>query len=152
MWSPCHVSQCYISRYLHCMGSNCFNHILQDYFTSLPAIILLSIFQRRTLNVMGEWVTLTITQSLQSKAQMCILYICWCIKLIITPLPVGQNGLHATDDIFKYAFENEKFCVLTIISPEFVPQGPMDNKLSLFQVMAWHRVGDKSLHEAMLTH
>ena len=50
--------------------------------------------------------------------------------------PLGQNGRHAADDIFKYGFKNEKFCALTIISLEFVPQGPIDNKLSLFQVMA----------------
>ena len=38
----------------------------------------------------------------------------------------GQNGRHAVDDISKYAFKNEKFCDLTWISQEFVPQGPID--------------------------
>ena len=41
---------------------------------------------------------------------------------------LGQNGRHAADDIFKYAFKNEKICDLTRISMEFVPQGPIDNK------------------------
>ena len=62
------------------------------------------------------------------------------------------TGRHAADDIFKFAFKNEKFCAFTRISLEFVPQGALDNKLSLLQVMARRRVGDKPLHEAMFTH
>ena len=37
------------------------------------------------------------------------------------------------------------------ISLNFVPKGPTDNKPSLVQVMAWNRIGDKPLHEPMMT-
>ena len=33
---------------------------------------------------------------------------------------------------------------------KFVPKGPVDNKLVLVQVMAWHRTGDKPLSELKL--
>ena len=46
---------------------------------------------------------------------------------------------------------NEKFCILIRTSQKFVPKGPINNKLALFQVMAWHRTGDKPLPKAMLT-
>ena len=37
------------------------------------------------------------------------------------------------------------------ISLKFVPNGPIDNKSALFQVMAWRRTGTKPLPEPMLT-
>ena len=37
------------------------------------------------------------------------------------------------------------------ISLKFVPEGPIDNKAVLVQVMAWRRTGDKPLSELMLT-
>ena len=43
---------------------------------------------------------------------------------------------------------SEKFYILILISLKF---GPIDNKLALVQVMAWHRIGDKPLPEPMLT-
>ena len=33
-----------------------------------------------------------------------------------------------------------------------VPQGPIIGVLSLVQVMAWRREGDKTLHELMVAH
>ena len=45
----------------------------------------------------------------------------------------------------------EKFGILIKISLEFVPLGPVDNKSTLVQVMAWCRVGDKPLPEPRLT-
>ena len=33
----------------------------------------------------------------------------------------------------------------------FFPKGPIDNKLALVQIMAWHGIGDKPLSEPMLT-
>ena len=50
------------------------------------------------------------------------------------------------DDIFKYIFMNEKFCILT----EIFPKGVTDNKTALVQVMAWRRTGDRPLPEALL--
>ena len=33
----------------------------------------------------------------------------------------------------------------------FFPKGPIDNKSTLVQVMAWHQTGDKLLPEPLLT-
>ena len=54
------------------------------------------------------------------------------------------------DDIFKCIFLNENFCILIRTSLKFVPMGPISNKWTLVQVMAWHRIGDKPLPESML--
>ena len=45
--------------------------------------------------------------------------------------PPGQNGRRFADDIFRCIFVNEKFCILTKISLNFVPNGPTDNNLAL---------------------
>ena len=55
-----------------------------------------------------------------------------------------------TDDIFKYIF-NESVWISITISLKFIPNGPIDYKLALVQVMAWHRTGEKPLPESMLT-
>ena len=65
--------------------------------------------------------------------------------------PNGQNVRHFADNIFKYIFINEKFCILIRISLKCVPKSPIHNKSALVQVMAWHRTGDKPLPESMLT-
>ena len=54
------------------------------------------------------------------------------------------------DDIFKSIF-NESVWISITISLKFVPQGPIDYKSALVQVMAWHRTGEKPLPESMLT-
>ena len=59
-----------------------------------------------------------------------------------------QNGGHFIDDIFKWIFMNEKFCILIQISPKFVPKGPVDKKTA--QAMTWRRTGDKPLPEPVL--
>ena len=69
--------------------------------------------------------------------------------------PNEQNGCHFTDDIFKCIFMNEIFLFIHIymyifIALKFVPKGPIDNKSSLVQVMAWRRTGDEPLPEPML--
>ena len=66
--------------------------------------------------------------------------------------PHGQNGRLFTDDIFRFIFLNEKFCILIKILLKFVPKGPIDNNPTLVQIMAWRRIGDKTLFEPMLTH
>ena len=55
------------------------------------------------------------------------------------------------DNIFKWIFLNEKFCILIQISLEFVPKEPIDNNSALVQIMAWRRIGDKPLSEPKLT-
>ena len=55
------------------------------------------------------------------------------------------------DDIFKHIFWNENVRILILISLKFEPKDPIDNKSALVQVMAWCRIGDKPLPEAMMT-
>ena len=55
------------------------------------------------------------------------------------------------DDIFKWIFLNEKFCISIWILLKFVPKGPINNSTALVQVMAWRQTGDKPLSEPMLT-
>ena len=69
----------------------------------------------------------------------------------INSSPLGQNGRHFADDIFRCIFVNEKSCILTKISLKFVPMGPIDNNPALVQIIAWCRIGDKPLSEPMLT-
>ena len=46
---------------------------------------------------------------------------------------------------------NEKYCILIPVSLKLVPMGPVDNKLTLAQVVVWRQTGDKPLPESMLT-
>ena len=48
-----------------------------------------------------------------------------------------HNGCHFADDIFKSVFINESFCISIQILLKSVPNGPIDNKSALIQVMAW---------------
>ena len=50
--------------------------------------------------------------------------------IINSSLP-GQNGRHFADDIFKYIFVNEKFCISIQISLKFFHKGPIDNNPAL---------------------
>ena len=54
------------------------------------------------------------------------------------------------DNIFKCFFLNENDRILIQLSLKFVPRSPIDNKPALVQIMAWHRTGDKPLHEPLL--
>ena len=54
-------------------------------------------------------------------------------------------------DIFKCIFMYEKSCILIHILLKFVHDGSINNKWTLVQSMAWHRVGGKPLHEPMVT-
>ena len=69
----------------------------------------------------------------------------------INTLRPRQNGCHFADDIaFKSIFLNENVRISIKISLKFVPKGPIDNNPTLFQIMAWHRSGDKPLSEPMI--
>ena len=61
-----------------------------------------------------------------------------------------QTDLHLADDIFNCIFLNENVWTSLKISLKFVPKGPIDNMLTLFQIMAWHQTGDKPLSEPMM--
>ena len=41
-----------------------------------------------------------------------------------------QKDHHFADNIFKFIFTNEKFCILIKISLKFLPEGPVDNESS----------------------
>ena len=41
-------------------------------------------------------------------------------QFVLTHFPPGQKGHHFTDDIFKYIFVNEKFCILIKIYLRFL--------------------------------
>ena len=68
----------------------------------------------------------------------------------LTYLPLGQNGCHFPDDIFKCIFVKEKFNILIRTSLKFVPKGPIDTKWAFLQVMVWRWMGNKPLPEPML--
>ena len=55
-----------------------------------------------------------------------------------------------TDNIFKSIF-NESVWISITISRKFIPNGPIDYKSALVQVVAWHRTGEQPLPESMLT-
>ena len=71
--------------------------------------------------------------------------------LHLNHLPLNTMAAILADDIFKWIFMNEKFCILISISLKFVPKGPIENKSALVQVMVWRRIGDKPLPEPKLT-
>ena len=70
---------------------------------------------------------------------------------VLAHLPLEKIGRHFADDIFRCIFLNEKFCILTKISLKIIPKGPIDNKPTLVEIMAWRRIDDKPLSQPMLT-
>ena len=68
----------------------------------------------------------------------------------VNTLRPRQNGRHFSDDIFKWIFLNENVWISINISLKFVPRGPINNILTLVQIMAWRRPGDKPLSEPMM--
>ena len=58
-----------------------------------------------------------------------------------------NTGHNFADDIFRYIFVNEKFCILIKISLKFVPKGLLDNKWAWVQLKAWRLTDDKPLPE-----
>ena len=60
----------------------------------------------------------------------CVIQSKW-ISMSLTNLPLEKNGHHFIDNVFRYIFVNEKFCILTKISPKFAPEGLNDNNQAL---------------------
>ena len=52
--------------------------------------------------------------------------------------------------IFQCIFLNENLWISIKISLKFVPKGLINTIPALFQIMAWHRSGDKPLSEPMV--
>ena len=61
----------------------------------------------------------------------------------------GQNNRHFADDILQCIFVNENLFTSNNISLKCVPYGVIDNMLSLVQMVASCRIGDKPLLEPM---
>ena len=61
--------------------------------------------------------------------------------------PVTRKMFPFDDVIMQMHF----FCILIKISLKFVPKGTIGNNPTLVSIMAWRRIGDKSLSEPMLT-
>ena len=70
--------------------------------------------------------------------------------LTVNTLRSRQNGFRFPDDIFKCIFWNENIGISIKISLKFVPNGLINNRPSLVQVMAWRRPGDKPLSEQIM--
>ena len=62
----------------------------------------------------------------------------------------SQNCRHFADDISKCIFLNENVWISLEISLKFVAKVLINNILTLVQIMAWRRPGDKPLSEPMI--
>ena len=54
------------------------------------------------------------------------------------------------DNIFKCIFVNENVGIFIKISLKSVLYGPINNKPTLVQIMAWHQAGDEPLSESLM--
>ena len=61
----------------------------------------------------------------------------------LTHLPLDKMAAVLADNIFKCIFFIENDRIPTQISLKFVPKSPINDKLALFQVIAWRWIGDK---------
>ena len=88
---------------------------------------------------------------------LCVYFICEIsygagadVGWLLNTLRPRQNGRHFADDIFKCIFLNENVWISLKISLKFVPKIRINNILTLVQIMAWRRPGDKPLSEPMM--
>ena len=72
-----------------------------------------------------------------------------CVTWVNTLKP-RQNGCHFPYDILKCIILTENICILIEISLNFVTNGPINNTLALFKIMAWRQPGDKPLSEPVV--
>ena len=81
-------------------------------------------------------------------------YIILCGKGFNLPkfntMRLRQNWCHFADDIFKCISSNEDIWISLTISLKFVPSVRIIDIPALFQIIAWHRPGNKSLSEPMM--
>ena len=71
-----------------------------------------------------------------------------CMFCFFNTLRRRQNGPFCRRP-FKLIFLNGNVWITIKISLKFVPKGPINNILSLVQIIAWRRSGDKPLSEPM---
>ena len=65
------------------------------------------------------------------RAQVMSLYVAGLHHDAVNSSPLGQNGRHFTEDIFRCIFVNEKFYILIKISLTFIPKGQIGNNPAL---------------------
>ena len=85
-----------------------------------------------------------------SLAARLLLWLFWVGKKCVHTLVSRQNGRHFTDDNFNGIFLHENICTFIQISLKFVAKGPVYNKPSLVQIMAWRWKGSNPLFEPMM--
>ena len=73
------------------------------------------------------------------------------LRIALTHWGREKMGPILADDIFKCNFVDESFFNFDKILLNFVPDGPINNKSPLVQVMAWRWIGDNPLSEPMMT-
>ena len=65
-------------------------------------------------------------------------------------MEVEKTGSHFADRIFKRMFLYDFVLNSDSYCSEIVPNGPINNNLSLAKVMAWRRKGNKPLSELII--
>ena len=71
-----------------------------------------------------------------------------CLK--VNTLRLRQYGRCFADNVSKCIFLNENVWISLKISLKFVPKVPINSIPALVQILAWRRLGDKPLSEAMM--
>ena len=61
----------------------------------------------------------------------------------------GYFGVNAA--LVKYICLIENFCIAIQVSLKPLPEGPVDNKYSWVQAMAWHQMKNKPLPQPIVT-
>ena len=117
----------------------------------VPKGLYLTILQhwfRKWLSTNRRWAIIWISDGLDY----------WCIYASLSlngltweRLRLRQHSWHFADNTFKCIFLYDNHYILITISLKFVPEGPIDNKSWLVQVMAWCQTGTKPLPEPMMT-
>ena len=108
-----------------------FIHIHQGCFAGTGAIIRLPQCQWSKPDGYGK-ISQCITTTKHSKAKnMCIFLGIYCMTI--------QPSRHFKDDIVKWLFMNEMFCIVVQFSLKFGSKCPIDNKSALVRGMAWRR-------------
>ena len=79
----------------------------------------------------------------------CLLWV-QSMLFILLHSRINQNGHQFPDYIFKCIFVKENIWILLKISLKLVPKVWINNIPALFQIMAWHRTGNKLLSQSMM--
>ena len=109
-----------------------------------------SIMMTWSLPAMHRYITSYILTDM--KPSLCLW---WCLCLFVCLfadwyIEAWTKWLPFCRQHFKYIFFPGKFYISFKISIKFVPKGPIDQKLALVQIMAWHLAGNKPLLELMV--